>query len=422
MAVTNGTGADTPPEGFTTFNGHHYKYVKGLFSYYEAQAGAAAQGGHLATITSAAENAFLAGLIAGQDLGAWLGGSDAADEGVWRWTEGPEAGTIFWTGLSGGGAPSGRYANWSVGEPNGIWNGLEEDHFHMMANSAKWNDASGQWATMGYFVEISGDVPPPPVNAPPAITSNGGGASAAISVAENTRAVTTVTASDPEGDALTFAVAGGADAALFSIDATSGALTFRNASDFEAPVGADNLYDVIIRASATGGQDTQALTVSITDVNENPTGGETPPGFTTFNGHHYKYVQGDFTHSQASAQARAEGGHLATIGSAAENAVLASLMATANAGGYGGWLGGGDAAQEGVWRWTEGPETGQVFWNGLSDGAAPPDQFTRWLPGEPSQYGGTEEDHLHMLAGTDQWNDIPNQFWLTMGYFVEISA
>ena len=59
----------------------HYKYVKGLFSYYEAQAGAAAQGGHLATITSAAENAFLAGLIAGQDLGAWLGGSDVRRRG-----------------------------------------------------------------------------------------------------------------------------------------------------------------------------------------------------------------------------------------------------------------------------------------------------------------------------------------------------
>lgn len=147
-----------------------------------------------------------------------------------------------------------------------------------------------------------------------------------------------------------------------------------------------------------------------------------PEGFTAFNGHFYKYVRGDFTQGQASALAQAEGGHLATITSAAENSFLADLMAQANPGGYGGWLGGSDAAEEGVWRWTEGPEAGQVFWNGLAAGSAPEGQFTKWLPGEPSQYQGTEEDCLHMLTGTDLWNDIPNQYWLTMGYFVEISS
>jgi hypothetical protein len=36
------------------------------------------------------------------------------------------------------------------------------------------------------------------VNAPPIITSNGGGDAAAVSIAENTTAVTTVTATDPD--------------------------------------------------------------------------------------------------------------------------------------------------------------------------------------------------------------------------------
>ena len=415
------TSDPTDPPGFVAFNGHLYRYVKGLYTFAEAQAGAAALGGHLATVTSGAENAFLAGLIAGQDLGAWLGGSDVSEEGVWRWTEGPEAGTVFWNGLADGSAPAGQYTNWSVGEPNGIWNGIEEDHFHMMANSDKWNDASGYWSTMGYFVEIDGGVTPP-ANSVPTIASNGGGDAAAIAMAENTSAVTTVAASDPDGDTLAYAITGGADAARFAIDADSGALSFVAAPDFELPgdTDGDNVYHVVVRAGdGRGGFDSQTLAVTVTDVAD--TGGPTPPpGYQAFNGHFYKFVNAYVTHSEAAAAAAAAGGHLATITSAQENAFLAGLMAEANAWGYGGWLGGSDAASEGVWRWTEGPEAGKNFWNGLGNGSAPGGAYTNWLPGEPSQYQGTEEDYLHMLAGTDRWNDIPASYHITMGYFVEI--
>ena len=53
----------------------------------------------------------------------------------------------------------------------------------------------------------------------PVITSNGGGASAAVNVAENSTAVTTVTATDADlpGQTLTYTITGGADAATFSI-------------------------------------------------------------------------------------------------------------------------------------------------------------------------------------------------------------
>ena len=61
----------------------------------------------------------------------------------------------------------------------------------------------------------------------PVISSNGGGASAAVSIAENSTTVTTVTATDADpGATLTYSIAGGADAARFSIDATTGALSF----------------------------------------------------------------------------------------------------------------------------------------------------------------------------------------------------
>ena len=103
----------------------------------------------------------------------------------------------------------------------------------MMANSSLWNDAPSHAFTIGYLVEIDGGVPQP--NRSPTITSNGGDATAAISVGENTAAVTTVAASDADSDTLIFAIAGGADAARFAIDATTGALVFVAAPDFEAP-------------------------------------------------------------------------------------------------------------------------------------------------------------------------------------------
>lgn len=111
-----------------------------------------------------------------------------------------------------------------------------------------------------------------PVNDAPVISSNDGGDSAAISVAENTTAVTTVAATDPEGATVTYAITGGADAALFGIDDETGALTFLAAPNFETPgdAGTDNVYDVIVTASDGTLADTQAIAVTVTNVNEAP--------------------------------------------------------------------------------------------------------------------------------------------------------
>ncbi len=106
---------------------------------------------------------------------------------------------------------------------------------------------------------------------PPVINSNGGGATASRSVAENSTAVTTVQATDPDaGTTLTYAIAGGADAARFQINAATGALAFIAAPNFEvrADVGANNVYDVIVSASDGTLSDTQAIAVTVTDLPE----------------------------------------------------------------------------------------------------------------------------------------------------------
>lgn len=108
------------------------------------------------------------------------------------------------------------------------------------------------------------------LNAPPVITSNGGGASVALAIDENGTAVTTVTATDPDaGQTVGFSIIGGDDAALFAIDAVTGALRFIAAPNFESPADADgdNVYQLIVAANdGNGGMDTQALSVTVRDV------------------------------------------------------------------------------------------------------------------------------------------------------------
>jgi hypothetical protein len=48
-----------------------------------------------------------------------------------------------------------------------------------------------------------------------------------------------LSATDPDGNPLTYAIAGGDDRALFTVDASTGALRFLAAPDFEAPRDAD---------------------------------------------------------------------------------------------------------------------------------------------------------------------------------------
>ena len=104
------------------------------------------------------------------------------------------------------------------------------------------------------------------------IVSDGGGGSAALGVAEGATAVTTVAATDGDGDPVHYSIAGGADAARFTIDSDSGLLAFAAAPNHESPADADgdNVYEVIVRASDGELADTQALSITVGDVNEAP--------------------------------------------------------------------------------------------------------------------------------------------------------
>jgi hypothetical protein len=105
-------------------------------------------------------------------------------------------------------------------------------------------------------------------NSPPSITSDGGDASASISVPENQTAVTDVQAEDPDGDPLTYAIEGGADADAFRIDPSSGVVSFADVPDFEQPADADGDNVYLVAVSVSDGQaagDVQELSVQVTN-------------------------------------------------------------------------------------------------------------------------------------------------------------
>lgn len=171
----------TPWQNETTGETHYYAFVleAGDLVWSAAAAAAAQTGGYLATVTSQGEQDLLAGLKGGSY--AWLGGSDAAVEGEWRWETGPEAGSQFWQGDETGTAIPGAYENWNSIEPNNLGG---EDYLSMLP-SGLWNDIPADvrpFYPIGYLVEHEG------------LADSSG------SVAGN--------AEDPNGQPLTFAVVG----------------------------------------------------------------------------------------------------------------------------------------------------------------------------------------------------------------------
>lgn len=108
-------------------------------------------------------------------------------------------------------------------------------------------------------------------NLPPVITSNGGAAEAAVSVEENKTLVMVVTATDPNGEALSYSISGGADAALFTLNSVTGMLEFIKAPDFETPqdTNRDNIYHVVVTVTDAGGMSaTQKIAITVTDIDD----------------------------------------------------------------------------------------------------------------------------------------------------------
>lgn len=106
-------------------NQHFYRFIDGNISGTNAFAAAAGQvifglTGYLASITTAAENDFVSSKIEGAK-NVWIGATDVAKEGEWKWTGGPDDAKQFWSGnctAVDGKVADGYFAKWATGEPN----------------------------------------------------------------------------------------------------------------------------------------------------------------------------------------------------------------------------------------------------------------------------------------------------------------
>ena len=144
---------DYVPAATTVWNGHLYALYDEAMSWDLAQSLCEMQNACLATITSAEENAIITDLITcGNSDGYWLGGRNDNPNGYeitgdpYRWV----SGEAF------------SYSNWASGEPNGIGNGAETEHFLEIRKSIgnSWNDV--KHATKNGFIlemDVSGFTP-----------------------------------------------------------------------------------------------------------------------------------------------------------------------------------------------------------------------------------------------------------------------
>jgi hypothetical protein len=152
--------------------------------------GSATGESYLATVTSALESTAVLAAAGGNQ--AWLGGSDQASEGTWRWVTGPEgqedngAGRVFYTsdlatGTTGYTGANNAYVNWNTGEPND--GGGNEDALQMEAGVAGlWSDLPKDGSTSGAIVETNLAASPLTINAGTGTVTFGGavGASKAL--------------------------------------------------------------------------------------------------------------------------------------------------------------------------------------------------------------------------------------------------
>jgi hypothetical protein len=448
-------------------NGHYYKFVSTTASWTAAKAAAAASGntyygltGYLATVTSAGENAFIKQTLSAD---GWIGASDeyteinaaagtshtqqSNTEGNWYWVTGPEAGTQFTSSNAPNpGSVSGRYMNWTSGEPNNSSNSEHYAEIYASAtNPGLWNDL-GSAQTLGYVVEYGGLSGDPAVQLsatrnvqvmattidgtynynPTTYHTNGGavvvdGSVSVSSIGNVTDARVTISSGFNSGDVLGYnsSLLSGMTA---SYNNGTGVLSFTGTV---TPAQLQALFRTVTFSATAAPNVNREITFSL--------GGQV----ANSNGHFYKYVTAANI-SWSSAKTAAAGqsylgytGYLATITSAAENTFITQKLAS------NGWIGASDAvseinsatgtttyadqtAAEGHWYWITGPEAGTNFSNGNASPLLVSGQFMNWNTGEPNNSSGENYAQIFASGSIGTWNDLNGSS--QGGYVVEFGG
>jgi hypothetical protein len=122
-------GGGQAPADSVEFNGRRYKFLDEGLTWHKAKERCEELGGHLATVNSAEELAFLVKLCRGRY--AYLGGTDENREGQWEWITGEP---------------------WDPALSRGFDNGKDVEHWLLIRADGQINDGAGGHR-MGFVCE-----------------------------------------------------------------------------------------------------------------------------------------------------------------------------------------------------------------------------------------------------------------------------
>jgi len=301
-----------------SFNGSSYYCSTSPATWTTASSICQANGGYLACIGSAEENAYLANILTLQS--AYIGLNDANEEGNFTWSCGEPLG----------------YTNWYPGQPNDY---LEQQDYVEMLNNGQWND---QYASkkLEFILEL------------PCLT------------------VTQISGPNLNGTL----PQGVHTIGYYATDACGNSATCSYNITVESAVELWCPGDITVSNDNGGsGMNISWQNPELNSCCNSSGGGGYIPGFIymgNFNGSSYYCSLQPDTWESAQSVCLANGGYLACIGGPAENAFLASLLQVPAA-----YIGLNDAIDEGQFTWTCGEPLSYTNWypgqpnnfNGIQD-------------------------------------------------------
>ena len=290
-----------------SLNGSQYYCSTSPAQWQVAESTCNSLGGHLVSINSAEENAFLTDILTLQS--AWIGLSDVANEGVFEWSNGQAL----------------SYSNWYPGQPNNYNN--NQDYVELM-NTGYWNDQYNHY-NLEYIMELPcGSVQQLSGPAPGTWLDEGH---------------YTVNYEVNDG-------CGGYGSCSFDIY-VEGSLEMNCPSDIviDVPQGAASVqvnWNEPYANTCCG----QCSQTTGTDIQ----------GFSylgSLNAHRYYISNFNASWPNAKTACESNGGYLAIINDANENNYLAQLINHSAA-----WIGLSDSGQEGLFEWVDGSSVSYNNW------------------------------------------------------------
>lgn len=386
------------------FNGHRYRYYEGDMTWTEARAMCQSLGGHLLTINSPEEQAFIQSKYPGYT--GWIGAY--GDANGWAWVTGES-----WS-----------YTNWAPNEPNNtdgeewfghIWNGMQ---WNDLADNDPRNDQTGYFCEFDSIYDTGVGVPTPSNDENTTVfnghtyayydtacsweqaneycRSMGGHLVTITSAEEQAKVEQIISAGTMQGYWMgSKRAANGGDFAWTTGEPFEYKKWHSGQPDYylgnedylmiytssKCWNDLDNLSDNISgKCGYICEWDTTSGSLSIPNSNDNSS-------VASHNGHTYAYYDMAFTWEDAEKYCESLGGHLATITSEEEQTKIEQMISGGAMEGY--WLGSKRTTTGGDFAWI----TGEPF------------EYTKWHGGQPDYFRGNEE-FLMIYTSSLGWNDL----------------